>query len=79
MDRLEALGPRLHDDELLLLAEAVRTGGPVAVTYVSSEGKRTERVLSECRLDPPLLEAWCHLRRDERVFTLSRIHHVGPA
>ncbi len=30
-------------------------------------------------LDPPYLEAWCHLRDAERVFTLSRIHGVMPA
>ncbi|WP_434091172.1 WYL domain-containing protein [Streptomyces flaveus] len=27
-------------------------------------------------LDPPYLEAWCHLRDAERVFTLSRIRSV---
>ncbi|WP_323180409.1 WYL domain-containing protein [Streptomyces sp. NBC_00102] len=29
-------------------------------------------------LDPPYLYAWCHLRDDERVFTLSRIHGIMP-
>jgi len=34
------------------------------------------RTLSRLMLDPPYLEAWCHLRNAERVFTLSRIHSV---
>ncbi|MFF6775835.1 hypothetical protein ACFY8W_20020 [Streptomyces sp. NPDC012637] len=38
----------------------------------------TVRTLSRLELDPPYLEAWCHLRGDERVFTLSRIHGVMP-
>ena len=33
----------------------------------------------ELALDPPYLHAWCHLRNDERVFTLSRIQGVMPA
>jgi predicted DNA-binding transcriptional regulator YafY len=37
------------------------------------------RTLSRLELDPPYLEAWCHLREDERVFTLSRIHNVMPS
>jgi hypothetical protein len=31
------------------------------------------------QFDPPYLYAWCHLRDDERVFTLSRIQGVMPA
>jgi hypothetical protein len=30
-------------------------------------------------LDPPYLDASCHLRDTERAFTLSRIHGVMPA
>ncbi|WP_302185408.1 hypothetical protein [Streptomyces sp. AC555_RSS877] len=37
------------------------------------------RTLSRLTLDPPHLEAWCHLRDAERVFTLSRIHSIMPA
>ncbi|MFB0632809.1 hypothetical protein [Streptomyces sp. AB3(2024)] len=32
--------------------------------------------LSRLTLDPPCLEAWCHLRGAERAFTPSRIRSV---
>ncbi|CAL9513194.1 hypothetical protein SUDANB140_03693 [Streptomyces sp. enrichment culture] len=58
------------------LAHAVDTGEPVTVEYVAASGNRTVRTLSDLMLDPPYLEAWCHLRDDERVFTLSRVRSV---
>ena len=58
------------------LAHAIDTGEPITIEYVASSGNRTVRALSRLVLDPPYLEAWCHLRDDERVFTLSRIHSV---
>ncbi|MFB7497401.1 helicase-associated domain-containing protein [Streptomyces sp. NPDC056161] len=58
------------------LAHAVDTGEPVTVEYVATSGNRTVRTLSRLVLDPPYLDAWCHLRNAERVFTLSRIHGV---
>ncbi|MCX5585885.1 WYL domain-containing protein [Streptomyces erythrochromogenes] len=60
------------------LAHAIDTGTPLTVEYVATSGNRTVRTLSRLELDPPYLEAWCHLREDERVFTLSRIHSVMP-
>ncbi|MFI1704368.1 helicase-associated domain-containing protein [Streptomyces griseoruber] len=61
------------------LAHAIDTGDPITVEYVATSGNRTVRTLSRLMLDPPYLEAWCHLRDAERVFTLSRIHGVMPA
>ncbi|MFF9059191.1 helicase-associated domain-containing protein [Streptomyces sp. NPDC014882] len=58
------------------LAHAIDTGGPITVEYVAASGNRTVRTLSHLDLDPPYLEAWCHLRDDGRVFTLSRVHGV---
>ncbi|MFI0816773.1 hypothetical protein ACH4TX_09705 [Streptomyces sp. NPDC021098] len=46
------------------------------VEYVATSGNRTVRTLSRLMLDPPCLEAWCHLRNAERVFSPSRIHSV---
>ncbi|MGI5444567.1 hypothetical protein ACQEVM_02245 [Streptomyces sp. CA-243310] len=46
--------------------------------YVAASGSRTVRTLSNLALDPPYLEAWCHLRNAERVFTLSRVQGVMP-
>ncbi|MEO3852683.1 helicase-associated domain-containing protein [Streptomyces sp. B8F3] len=61
------------------LAHAIDEGRAVTIEYVAASGSRTVRTLSELDLDPPHLYAWCHLRDDERVFTLSRIHGVIPA
>ncbi|MFI9723779.1 helicase C-terminal domain-containing protein [Streptomyces sp. NPDC052396] len=58
------------------LAHAIDTGQAITVEYVATSGNRTVRTLSHLMLDPPYLEAWCHLRDAERVFTLSRIHSV---
>ncbi|MEV7288295.1 helicase-associated domain-containing protein [Streptomyces sp. NPDC093252] len=61
------------------LAHAVDAGTAIAVEYIAASGNRTVRTLSELDLGPPHLYAWCHLREDERVFTLSRILGVMPA
>jgi hypothetical protein len=61
------------------LAHAIDEGLAVTIEYVAASGNRTVRTLSEIDLDPPHLYAWCHLRDDDRVFTLSRIHGVMPA
>ncbi|WP_181803668.1 helicase C-terminal domain-containing protein [Streptomyces shenzhenensis] len=67
---------RLPYSDVRQLAHAIDAGEPITVEYVAASGKRTVRTLSRLVLDPPYLEAWCHLRDDERVFTLSRIHSV---
>lgn len=61
------------------LAHAVNKGQAITIEYVAASGNRTVRTISEIELDPPYLYAWCHLRNDERVFTLSRVHGVMPA
>ena len=61
------------------LAHAVADGQAIAIEYVAASGSTTVRTLSQLELDAPYLYAWCHLRDDERVFTLSRIHGVMPA
>ncbi|MER5930335.1 helicase-associated domain-containing protein [Streptomyces sp. NPDC002054] len=60
------------------LAHTIDAGTAITVEYVATSGSRTVRTLSGLELDPPYLEAWCHLREAERVFTLSRIHGVMP-
>lgn len=61
------------------LAHAVDAGRAITIEYVAASGGHTVRRLTELALDPPYLHAWCHLRDDERVFTLSRIRSVMPA
>ncbi|MFF2193657.1 helicase-associated domain-containing protein [Streptomyces sp. NPDC058157] len=60
------------------LGHALDSGGAITVAYVAASGSHTVRVLSHLELDPPYLQAWCHLRDAERVFTLSRIQGVMP-
>jgi hypothetical protein len=69
---------RLPYSDVRQLAHAIDTGEAITVDYVATSGNRTLRTLSRLVLDPPYLEAWCHLRDAERVFTLSRIHGVLP-
>jgi hypothetical protein len=38
--------------------------------YVATSGNRTVRTLSRLALDPPYIEAWCHLR-DASAFSPS--------
>ncbi|MGW4472768.1 helicase-associated domain-containing protein [Nonomuraea sp. NPDC004354] len=70
---------RLSHADVRQLAHAVDGGQAITVEYVATSGSRTVRTLSRLDLDPPYLHAWCHLRNDERVFTLSRILGVMPA
>ncbi|WP_239484571.1 helicase-associated domain-containing protein [Streptomyces sp. CS081A] len=60
------------------LAHAIDTGQAITVEYIAASGNLTVRTLSRLELAPPHLEAWCHPREDERVFTLSRIYGVMP-
>ncbi|MFI9365246.1 helicase C-terminal domain-containing protein [Kitasatospora sp. NPDC053057] len=61
------------------LAHAVDERQAITIEYVATSGNATVRTLSRLELDAPYLNAWCHLRDGERVFTLSRIHGVMPA
>jgi len=69
----------LSYSDIRQVAHAIDTGAAITVEYVATSGNRTVRTLSDLELDPPYIEAWCHLREAERVFTLSRIHGVMPA
>ncbi|MET8180032.1 helicase C-terminal domain-containing protein [Streptomyces sp. NPDC005336] len=70
---------RLSLADVRQLAHAINEGQAVTIDYVATSGSRTVRTLSRLGLDPPYLHAWCHLRNDERVFTLSRVQGVMPA
>ncbi|WP_079171562.1 helicase C-terminal domain-containing protein [Streptomyces sp. CC53] len=70
---------RLPYSDIRQLAHAIDTGQAITVEYLATSGSQTVRTLSSLDLDPPYLEAWCHLRDAERVFTLSRIHSVMSA
>ncbi|MFF4605047.1 helicase-associated domain-containing protein [Streptomyces sp. NPDC001339] len=68
----------LNLTDLRQLAHAIHEHEPITLEYLAASGNRTVRTVSELELDPPLLSAYCHLREDLRVFTLSRIQAVLP-
>ena len=67
----------LSDPEVMTLAEAVLAGKAVRIRYRSASSSVTDRVVSDLELSGHLLEGWCHLRNDERVFRLSEILSVA--
>lgn len=66
----------LSDDEIAILAAAVRGQGEVRIRYRSASGSVTDRVISEIVHAGHLLEAWCHLRDGGRHFLTSEILSV---
>ena len=75
---LGQLNPRLTGDEIHQLAFAVETGGSVSITYESTSGAQTRRVIGDLKLAGGMLDAWCFLRDDERYFLVDRILSVAP-
>ena len=70
---------RLSPDELDLLAHAVDHCRPVHITYVVPSGAVTERTITPKSLRDRWIDSWCHLRNDEREFTVASILAVRPA
>jgi hypothetical protein len=60
------------------LAYAIDQQLPVKITYRSASGGITTRVISDIEMINGLLYAWCHLRDDDRVFSIDRIQDVAP-
>ncbi len=77
--KLAALNRRLSADEISQLAHAVDTGESVLVRYQASSGTRSRRTISDAWLSGGSLFAWCHLRDDERVFTVAQLLSVAAA
>ena len=61
------------------LRQAVRDNLDVEIDYTRVRGPgglTATRRLSAVSVDFPKVKAWCHLRNDERVFWIDRIHRV---
>lgn len=71
--------PSMLPSHARLLADAVDHGTAVHITYLSVAGRTTERVISELQLFGAEVTAFCHLRQDERNFSLRGITTVRPA
>jgi hypothetical protein len=65
-------------DERLLLTRALDDGRPVEIDYVDSAHRRTTRVVEDLQDLGGLLEGWCRLREDERIFSPEGIVAVRP-
>lgn len=76
---LADLAGHLAPGERRLLAHAIETDQPVTIGYTNAQGNHTTRVIDSVELDGTHLIAWCHLRDDERMFSLHRIDAVAPA
>jgi DNA polymerase III epsilon subunit family exonuclease len=60
-----------------LIEEAMRAHAPLRIRYKGSDGKQSERLVQPrkvtLREQATYLVAYCHLKREERVFRLDRI------
>ncbi len=69
------LSTEIHD----LLANALATNSSVLIGYEDIEGNTTDRTISPYEwtdFDEQKIRAYCHLRQEERTFTLSRIRYA---
>lgn len=73
-----AAAPQLNRAEQRLLADALEHTAPVKIFYTNAQGSSSVRVIEPLSVHGHLLEAWCHLRDEERMFALDRIDAVGP-
>jgi hypothetical protein len=77
--RVRAQAPHLSAAEARLLGYAIDAGEDVVLDYVAASGSRTQRRVSELVLAGGIVQGWCHLRQDERYFSLAGIAAVHPA
>jgi hypothetical protein len=71
---------RLAPRERALLVNALTDAGVVRIGYQDSAGIRTTRLVEPTEVMGRILVAYCHLRQEERHFSLDRITSVrsGP-
>lgn len=72
--------PAWPNDEIRLPVEwneAISSGKRIQITYIDRRGERTVRTITPRQViglsDYIYLQAWCHLRNDERSFRLDRV------
>lgn len=73
-----AISPQERDKMLEILAEAIRTQTPVNITYHTTgrdkpETRHVTPLMIEHANGRDYLLAYCHLRRDNRIFRLDRL------
>ncbi|HEY2795561.1 MAG TPA: helicase C-terminal domain-containing protein [Micromonosporaceae bacterium] len=70
---------RLNRDQQFVLAQAIDNEREIRIEYVSNDGRTTSRIIQPMELEGSRVIAWCHLRDDERAFSLGGITNVQPA
>jgi hypothetical protein len=73
---LSQLAKSLSVPEIRQLAHAVDTKSRVRIEYNAATGGVTRRVIDQPELIGNSLYAWCELRADDRIFTVTRIQSV---
>ena len=76
--RIAELTPHLDPAEIDLLADALDEERQVTITYRNQSGSYSRRTITPYELHHRWITAWCHLRRGEREFTVTRIQEVHP-
>jgi hypothetical protein len=69
-------GRHLSDQEITLLTDAIERESAVEITYRDQNERTSRRVITPLDLAGGIVEAWCHLRDDERHFLISGIQQV---
>ena len=77
-EMIEVYGVQLDEVERRQLAFAIDHQVPVSITYQAASGGTTTRTISDIELINGMMYAWCHLRDDERVFSVDRVQAVVP-
>lgn len=67
---------RLSEAEIDLLADAIDHGTPVEIDYVEQGIGHSRRVITPKYHYGNRIQAWCHLRQEDRAFRVSRIQSV---
>jgi hypothetical protein len=76
-DLLSQFAKSLSVPEIRQLAHAIDTKSRVCIDYVSAAGGATRRIIDQPELVGGMVYAWCELRADDRIFTVSRIQSVA--
>jgi predicted DNA-binding transcriptional regulator YafY len=79
LEVIDAKAPQLDPEQRRMLADAIDDQRAVRIDYVDGDGRFSSRVIEEIELSGAVIEAWCQLREDERMFLLDRIDAVSPA
>jgi hypothetical protein len=79
LEVIDARAPQLDPRQRQLLADAIDEQLPVRIDYVDGDGRFSTRVIEEIELSGAVIEAWCQLRDDDRMFLLDRIGAVSEA